>query len=143
MSDLVRAALAYAHRGWRVFPLHGVANGACTCKRHDCSSPDKHPLVRHGLYEGTTDRNKIESWWRHWPQANIGVATGPDSALLVIDVDLPKAQSSLDRLEQLGKKLPETLDRQNQRRRSPSVLPPSRKDTAEHDRPSPRTHRDP
>lgn len=109
LSELVSAALAYAHRGWRVFPLHEIANGACSCGRADCSSPGKHPRVRRGLYEGTTDSQKIESWWRHWPQANIGIATGPDSGLLVIDVDLPKGEPSLQRLEQLGKKLPETL----------------------------------
>ena len=49
------AALAYARRGWRVFPLHGIVRGTCTCGHPDCSSPGKHPLVRRGLYEATTD----------------------------------------------------------------------------------------
>ena len=109
MSELLSAALAYAHRGWHVFPLQGIKDDACTCGREECSSPGKHPLVRHGLYEGTTHPKQIESWWHHWPHANVGIATGPDSGLLVIDIDLPKAQPSLDRLVQLGKALPDTL----------------------------------
>ena len=109
LSELLSAALAYAHRGWRVFPLHGITDGACSCGNPECSSPGKHPRVRRGLYEGTTDPKKIESWWRRWPTANIGIVTGPDSGLLVIDIDLPKAKPSLDRLEQVSKRLPDTL----------------------------------
>lgn len=109
LSELLSAALAYAHRGWRVFPLQGIVNQACTCGQAECSSPGKHPLVRHGLYEGTIDAKRIESWWRHWPAANIGITTGPDSGLLVIDIDLPKAEPSLQRLEQFGRALPQTL----------------------------------
>jgi len=55
VSSLRESALSYAMRGWRVFPLHGFVNGACTCGRSSCSSPGKHPLVRRGLYEATTD----------------------------------------------------------------------------------------
>ncbi|MDQ3785195.1 MAG: bifunctional DNA primase/polymerase [Actinomycetota bacterium] len=109
MTEALSAALGYAHRGWRVFPLQGIADGACTCKRDECSSPGKHPLVRRGLYEGTTDTTKIQSWWHRWPHANIGIATGPDSGLIVIDVDLPKAEASLQRLEELRQQLTPTL----------------------------------
>ena len=98
MNELRDAALGYAHRGWRVFPLHGIVNGACTCGRSDCSSAGKHPLVRRGLYEATTDPKQIQSWWRRWQSANIGIATGVESGVAVIDVDLPAALPSLDRL---------------------------------------------
>lgn len=92
------AALEYAARGWRVFPLHGIVNGACTCGRRGCSSPGKHPLVRRGLYEATTEEPVIVDWWRQWRSGNIGVATGADSGIAVIDVDLPTALVSLDAL---------------------------------------------
>lgn len=104
MNELRDAALGYAYRGWRVFPLHGIVNGACTCGRTDCSSAGKHPLVRRGLYEATTDMKQIQSWWRRWQSANIGIATGADSGIAVIDVDLPLALESLDRF--IGKLQP-------------------------------------
>ena len=100
-------ALEYAARGWRVFPLHGVVNAACTCGRRDCSFPGKHPLVRRGLYEATTDERVIVEWWRQWRSANIGIATGAHSGMAVIDVDLPEALASFDRLMDAG--LPRTL----------------------------------
>jgi hypothetical protein len=62
VSELRDAALGYAYRGWRVFPLHGFINGICTCGRAECSSPGKHPLVRRGLYEATTDATEIQRW---------------------------------------------------------------------------------
>ncbi|MBA2312955.1 MAG: bifunctional DNA primase/polymerase [Actinobacteria bacterium] len=98
MNELRDAALGYAHRGWRVFPLHGIVNGACTCGRGDCSSPGKHPLVRRGLYVATADEATIQSWWRRWRSANVGIATGAASGIAVIDVDLPTALASLGRL---------------------------------------------
>lgn len=107
MTELRSAALAYAERGWRVFPLHGIVNGVCTCGRTDCGSAGKHPLVRRGLYEATTDTSVIKEWWRGWRSANIGIATGAESGIVVIDVDLPPALESLDRLSGLG--LPRTL----------------------------------
>ncbi len=95
------AALAYAQRGWRVFPLHGIVNGACTCG-HACASPGKHPLVRRGLYDATTDPALVSAWWRAWRRANVGVATGAESGIAVVDVDLPTALASLDELVEAG-----------------------------------------
>lgn len=69
-------ALAYARRGWPVFP----------CK------PDKRksPLTKHGFKDATTDEAQVEAWWLKWPWAAIGLATGEKSGVLVLDVDLPK-----------------------------------------------------
>ena len=107
MTQLRAAALGYAERGWRVFPLHGIVNGVCTCGRTNCGSAGKHPLVRRGLYEATTDVRVIKEWWRRWRSANIGLATGAESEIVVIDVDLPAAMASLDKLMELG--VPRTL----------------------------------
>lgn len=98
MRHLLDAALGYADRGWAVFPLHGIVNGACTCGRGECSSPGKHPLVRRGLYEATSEVPQIHTWWRQWRMANIGIATGQPSGIVVIDVDLPTAVTSLGRI---------------------------------------------
>lgn len=107
MTQLRAAALGYAGRGWRVFPLHGIVNGVCTCGRSNCGSAGKHPLVRRGLYEATTDTRVIAEWWRRWRSANIGLATGAESGIIVIDIDLPAALASLGKLVELG--VPRTL----------------------------------
>jgi len=111
MTDLgmLGEALRYIDRGWRVFSVHGLVNGRCTCGRDGCSSPGKHPLTRHGLYDATTDRAVVTGWFRKWRHANIAVATGRESDLVVIDVDLPKAEISLEVLEHIGRPLTETL----------------------------------
>lgn len=107
MSEFRDAALGYALRGWRAFPLHGIVNRACTCGRAGCSSPGKHPLVRGGLHAATTDVRVINEWWRQWRRANIGLATGAESGIVVIDVDVPVGVRSLDAL--IGAGLAPTL----------------------------------
>ncbi|HVW31604.1 MAG TPA: bifunctional DNA primase/polymerase, partial [Acidimicrobiia bacterium] len=105
----IDAALAYARRGWPVFPLHSVLAGCCSCRR-DCSHPVKHPLARHGLHEATRDERTLRGWWDRWPWANVGLVTGAASGLVVIDVDPAKGGTdSLARLRFLMGSLPETL----------------------------------
>jgi len=103
------AALDYAARGWAVFPLHSMVSGRCSCRR-DCSHPAKHPIARHGVREATTDEGTIRSWWDRWPWANVGVATGADSRIVVIDVDPANGGThSLTNLQALMGNLPDTL----------------------------------
>lgn len=95
----MEAALAYADRGWSVFPCHFPIEGGCSCRQTDCSSPAKHPRVAGGLKAATRDEEVIFRWWRRWPWANIGIRTGALSGLLVIDIDPPHGgDESFDRL---------------------------------------------
>lgn len=87
MSEIMDAALAYAARGWRVFPIYRITQGACSCGKPTCSSPGKHPRIRSWQTKATTDRAQILGWWRRWSQSNIGVATGAESGIVVVDVD--------------------------------------------------------
>jgi hypothetical protein len=67
----LRQALAYAARGWPVFP---------------CLSGRKVPLTRHGFRDATTDQREITAWFGSRPDQNLAIATGapgPD----VLDVD--------------------------------------------------------
>lgn len=64
-------ALAYAARGWAIFPL----------KPHD-----KTPITKNGVLDATTDEATIRKWWAKTPAANIGLACGA-SAIVVIDLD--------------------------------------------------------
>lgn len=67
----VDSALGLARRGFRVFPLEPGA---------------KIPVYAFAWKDlASSDVSAIRSWWRQWPDANIGVATG--HGLLVIDAD--------------------------------------------------------
>ena len=81
------SALRHVRRGWAVFPLHGVQSGECTCGNPDCKRVGKHPLTAHGLNDATTDEATIRRWWKKHPKANIGIATGSRSDLVVVDID--------------------------------------------------------
>jgi hypothetical protein len=65
--------LAYAKRGWAVFPL--VPRSKLPFKGS------------HGFKDATTDHATIRAWWAKWPDANIGIATGEASNLTVLDID--------------------------------------------------------
>ncbi len=86
-SELLEAALGYARQGWRVFPLHTPVNAGCSCSDADCTKVGKHPRTRKGLKDATTDEQQVRRWWSKWPDANIGVLTGQESGLLVVDAD--------------------------------------------------------
>jgi hypothetical protein len=103
MSALLDAALGYADRGIPVYPVHwprptpGGASLACSCPRGPgCDRPAKHPLVHHGVKQATTDPDRIGRWWRRWPQANLGLATGV--VFDALDVDGPAGLTALRRL---------------------------------------------
>jgi len=87
-NQLLRAALRYAARGWAVLPVRPGG---------------KEPLVGGGVHAATTDRQTIEEWWARWPAANVGVACGASSGIVVLDVDNPEV---LNRLAQEGHHLP-------------------------------------
>jgi putative DNA primase/helicase len=80
------AALRYAAKGWPVFPCRG-----------------KIPLTPHGFHDASMDAATIEAWWRKHPDALISVATGRESRVVVLDVDVKQpGQNGWDALEELG-----------------------------------------
>jgi hypothetical protein len=72
MSALLDAAESYAAKGWRVHPLR---------------SRSKLPALKSWQKVATTNARTIRNWWRESGGANVGIATGPESGLLVLDVD--------------------------------------------------------
>jgi hypothetical protein len=81
------AALALAGLGWQILPLHSVAEGRCSCGKACGRSAGKHPRTEHGVLDATSDPFVVRHWWRRWPGANVGVATGPASGLWVLGPD--------------------------------------------------------
>jgi hypothetical protein len=103
MTALLEAALGYAARGIPVYPAHwprripGEASLACSCRRGPaCDRPAKHPLVRHGVNDATTNQAQLKRWWQRWPDANIGLATGV--VFDALDVDGPAGVAALCQL---------------------------------------------
>lgn len=104
-------AIQYAEKGWAVLPLHTVIDGKCTCGKIGCSSAGKHPQTMNGLKSASTDLDTINTWFKHWPKANIGIATGAISGIGVIDID-PKhgGEDSLYELTKEHGKIPDTVE---------------------------------
>jgi Bifunctional DNA primase/polymerase, N-terminal len=70
-SPNLRAALAYAKAGWRVFP---------------CVPGEKVPATSNGVKDATSDERQIREWWGRNPDRNVAIACGypgPD----VLDID--------------------------------------------------------
>lgn len=111
MNELKAAALEYARRGWPVLPLHSVVEGRCSCGKPGCGSPGKHPRTRHGMKDASINDVQIESWWKRWPDANIGVKTGASPGTIVLDID-PRngGTESLAELEAEYGELPATVE---------------------------------
>jgi hypothetical protein len=111
-SDLespLDAALVAARAGLRVLPLHGVADGVCTCSDGaTCARAGKHPRIRDWSTRASSDEGTIRGWWATWPDANAGIATG--DGLVVVDVDGPEGEATLARLELEHGPLPVTLE---------------------------------
>jgi hypothetical protein len=101
-NPLLEAALDYAGMGWRVFPLHSPTADECSCGKPDCRRVGKHPRTSNGLKDASTDPAIIRRWWERWPAANVGIATGPESGVFVLDVDGKQGEESLIELEQRG-----------------------------------------
>jgi len=112
-DTLVEAALGYTKRGWRVFPVHTPTNGGCSCGDATCDNIGKHPRTAHGFKDATIDEGIIRQWWARCPDANIGVATGVDSNLVVVDVDPRHGgdDTLTDLIAQQGP-LPDTVEQQ-------------------------------
>jgi len=78
-------ALAYARRGWPVFP---------------CQPGSKEPATPHGFRDATTDPDRITAWWKADADRNVAIATGapgPD----VLDVDVRPRGSGYPAFRQL------------------------------------------
>ena len=103
LSSAGRAALHLANAGLPVFPCEHRLSGR------------KRPLTLHGWKDATTDPHLIETWWRQWPDAMVGVPTGARVGFWVLDIDLDRDKgvdgaTALTRLEAEHGPLPHTAE---------------------------------
>lgn len=100
MNNL-EGALEWASKGCAVFPLWWrLEDGKCACNLPLCDQAGKHPKIAKGFYAATTDSKKIRDWWRRWPEANIGLATGKISKVIVLDVDEEVGIRSIEKTDE-------------------------------------------
>jgi Bifunctional DNA primase/polymerase, N-terminal len=55
---------------------HRSAEWGCSCTDRACSDPGKHPRLRGWKRLAATDPAVVGEWWRRWPDASLGLATG-------------------------------------------------------------------
>lgn len=102
-------AMFLGKRGFAVFPLYTIEDGRCSCGLPKCSSPGKHPLTPQGVLNAESDPRAIREWWATYEDANIGIATGDVSGIVVLDIDEKSGgEESLANLESRYGQLPDT-----------------------------------
>jgi hypothetical protein len=89
------AAQVYAALGYPVVPMHTAQpGGRCTCRDPGCPDAGKHPRLRGWQQLAAVDPAVVGEWWRRWPQANLGLATG--RRFDVLDLDGEQGVEALD-----------------------------------------------
>ena len=96
--SMMDEAIKYAEMGLAVFPVR----------------QNKAPYTPHGCKDAKKDLRAIKAWWKRYPDANIGIATGSISGgIVVIDIDIDEdkgvyGDESLREWESEHGELPET-----------------------------------
>jgi hypothetical protein len=79
--NMIEAAAAYASAGWKVFQL---------------KPKSKYPMVEHWKEAATSDANQVRRLWASSPNANIAIACGAPSGILLIDLDAIDDKNAYD-----------------------------------------------
>jgi hypothetical protein len=95
LPNLHASAIEFARRGHAVFA---------------CQPRGKEPATARGLLDATTDLDRINGWWRAFPELNIGLATGAVSGFWVLDIDGDEGEASLRKLDAEHGSLPTTFE---------------------------------
>jgi len=103
-ASVVAHALSYAARGWHVFPAPTGEKKSHKSAKFSNGQP----------WGATTNAVQIIRDFARWPNANIGIVTGPLSGIFVVEADTPEGHdvdgtASLRALEAKHGPLPTTL----------------------------------
>jgi hypothetical protein len=94
LSPLGQQALEWA-RYRKVFP---------------CWPRGKPPMIKGGFLKATQDPALVHQWWTQWPKANIGLPTGHENGIIVVDPDGKEGERLLALVEKKFGKLPPTVE---------------------------------
>ena len=112
MSDILEAAHTYGRRGWRIVPLHHmVADQECSCRLgRNCPAKTrgKHPIHTSWTRNASASGADIQAWWDEFPDANVGITTGAESGIWVLDIDGAAGFDTLTRLADENGSMPRT-----------------------------------
>lgn len=108
-NELLEQALKYAKAGYKVIPLFWIkADGSCACNAGMlCGCKGKHPRIMDWVNQATTDVAIINRWWSDTPIANIGIKTGKDTGVFVLDED-DGGDKTIEELQMINGPLPKT-----------------------------------
>lgn len=97
-----------AHVQWHLdsgrtpIPVHYVtAEGRCSCGRDPCQAIGKHPVGQWGAVTSTNAAAFFADWHAKHPDTNIGLKTGVDHGIVVLDVDVKDGQKGAESLQAL------------------------------------------
>lgn len=111
-ADLVvRCALDYASKGFRVFPCNWRSGVNF-----------KHPLIANWNEVATADPLQVQAWWISRPQALIGAATGTASGFVALDIDVKNCRLRLRQPRRT--RLPGAAQHPNDAHRERRIAPP-------------------
>ncbi|MCX7143975.1 MAG: bifunctional DNA primase/polymerase [Proteobacteria bacterium] len=102
--------LHYRAQGLIPIPLHDIHSGVCSCKDGaKCDSGGKHPRVNRQTAIDATEK-EWKGWLKWWPHMNVGILTGSDTGVFVVDED-PRhgGDQSLAELIKKNGPLPKTV----------------------------------
>lgn len=118
LSIIGKEAVHCGERHIKHVPLEYPKQIGCSCELGiKCEDAGKHPLKLNGSIYGAKsaiiDPEKSFKIWEQRPRANLGILTGPENDLFVLDVDIdPKKGidgfAKLEKFEREHGKLPET-----------------------------------
>jgi len=80
-------------KGWRVFPVATDAKNPAIPKAEG----------GRGALDATLDKNILTDWFTNNPDWNLGIATGPDNNLTVIDIDGEQGLATIARFQRATK----------------------------------------
>jgi putative DNA primase/helicase len=95
--DNAAVALDLAARGFRVFPIYNRRT-----KDDDWRAPDRWTPNTGWQEAASADAAQVAAWWLKAPDARVGLLTGPENGITVLDIDMKNGHDGLASLAKLG-----------------------------------------